>query len=421
MACQPRRLSIISALLLAALAGRHSTAGAAAPPVKQKPKVRAVTAFVRIDRAHYQTQISGTLKMLRHAKAAFERGGYNVESIRITTQPFPEYVKGLSKQEALDFFRSYDALAGRESFNPNIGPAMLHDTDDPESVDLLGEVLSTNKALHSSIAIAADDGIHWKSIRVTARMLKFVEEHSPRSQANFSFAAIAMVSPYTPFYPGSYHTGPGRRFSVALEGANLVEEVFAQTRNNPREATERLATVLGDHARTLEAIAQKVEKETGWSYMGLDPTPAPLREVSIATAIEEFTGAKFGSSGTMTAAALITEVLRRIPGKRAGYVGLMLPVLEDSRLAERWSQGTYNIDSLLAYSAVCGTGLDTIPLPGDVTEERLAQILGDVATLAFKWKKPLSARLLPVQGKKPGDRTEFDDPFLVNATIQPLP
>jgi hypothetical protein len=37
-----------------------------------------------------------------------------------------------------------------------------------------------------------------------------------------------------------------------------------------------------------------------------------------------------------------------------------------------------------------------------------------------KWNKPLSARLLPAKGKGPGDRTEFDDPFLVNATIQEL-
>jgi hypothetical protein len=48
-------------------------------------------------------------------------------------------------------------------------------------------------------------------------------------------------------------------------------------------------------------------------------------------------------------------------------------------------------------------------------------MVGDMATLAFKWHKPLSARLLPVAGKKPGERSEFDDPFLVNATLQPLP
>ena len=75
---------------------------------------------------------------------------------------------------------------------------------------------------------------------------------------------------------------------------------------------------------------------------------------------------------------------------------------------------------MLSYSSVCATGLDTIPLPGDVSIEQLDMILADVATLAVKWHKPLSARLLPVKGKGPGDMTEFDDPFLVNATIQPL-
>jgi uncharacterized protein (UPF0210 family) len=55
-----------------------------------------------------------------------------------------------------------------------------------------------------------------------------------------------------------------------------------------------------------------------------------------------------------------------------------------------------------------------------VSIEQLDMIIGDMASLAFKWHKPLSARLLPVKGKGPGDVTEFDDPFLVNATIQPL-
>jgi len=99
---------------------------------------------------------------------------------------------------------------------------------------------------------------------------------------------------------------------------------------------------------------------------------------------------------------------------------LMLPILEDSRLAQRWSEGHISLDALLSYSAVCGTGLDTIPLPGDITAEQLSLIIGDMASLAVKWHKPLSARLLPVAGKGPGDMTEFNDPFLVNATLQPI-
>jgi uncharacterized protein (UPF0210 family) len=99
----------------------------------------------------------------------------------------------------------------------------------------------------------------------------------------------------------------------------------------------------------------------------------------------------------------------------------MVPVMEDKLLARRWAEGTFGIDSLLAYSAVCGTGLDTIPLPGDVSEEQLSRIFADTASLAWKWREPLSARLQPVKGKKAGDRTEFNDPYLFNTTIRPLP
>jgi uncharacterized protein (UPF0210 family) len=123
----------------------------------------------------------------------------------------------------------------------------------------------------------------------------------------------------------------------------------------------------------------------------------------------------------MTAVGVITSALKEIGARRTGYSGVMLPVLEDPLLADRWNQGRLSLDALLSYSAVCATGLDTIPLSGDTSVEDLARIIGDVATLSVKWNKPLSARLLPVDGKQPGDMTEFTDPFLINAIIRPLP
>jgi uncharacterized protein (UPF0210 family) len=99
----------------------------------------------------------------------------------------------------------------------------------------------------------------------------------------------------------------------------------------------------------------------------VDPTPAPLKEDSSGAALEAFLPAPLGSPGTN------------------------------------------------------GTGLDTVPLPGDVTERELARIIGDVALLAWKWQKPLTARLPPVHGRKAGEMSEFDDPFVVNARLQALP
>ena len=76
----------IGALLLAVLA---MTAVAEAPSYT-KPKVRAITGFVRLDRATYAQQIAETLSVIRAAKGEFEKQGYEVETLRIVTQPLGE-------------------------------------------------------------------------------------------------------------------------------------------------------------------------------------------------------------------------------------------------------------------------------------------------------------------------------------------
>jgi uncharacterized protein (UPF0210 family) len=247
-----------------------------------------------------------------------------------------------------------------------------------------------------------------------------VAARSAHSQGTFAFAATAMLNPGSPFFPGSYHTGQPGRFAVGLQSAGTVAEVFARTHGDAPAATRALADALSAYARTIQQLAPEIEARTGWSFWGFDPTPAPLKEDSIGTALEAFQPATLGSPGSMTAAYVITEAERQVPGPRVGYSGLMLPVLEDSRIAQRWGEGAVNLDSLLAYSAVCATGLDTVPLPGDVTEAQLAHIMGDVAVLAYKWKKPLTARLQPVHGRKAGEMTEFDNPFMVNTRLQAL-
>jgi len=386
-----------------------------------KPKVRAITGFVRIERAQYAQQITDTLTVLHAAQREFEHRGYGVEGVRIVTQPLGELVAGQSDADALAFLKTLDELSAKEHFALNIGPAMLRDSDDPHTMQLLARALSINPNTNASAIIAGDDGIHWKVIQETAALVHYVSIHSPHSQGTFNFTATAMLKPYAPFYPGGYHTGPGKQFSIAFQGANVVQEVFALTHGDFDRSVSELTRQLTVHCKVAESIGTQIAASTGWAYMGVDPTPAPLGDVSIGAAIETYTGAKFGSSGTMTAALVITTAVKAVPVKQIGYSGLMVPVMEDQLLARRWAEGTFNTDSLLAYSAVCGTGLDTVPYPGDASEGQLARILGDVASLAWKWHKPLSARLQPVAGLKAGDQTPFSDPYLFNTTLHALP
>ena len=385
-----------------------------------KPRIRAITAFVRIDRQHYQAQVQDALSFLRRARSAYQGAGYEVQTVRLTTQPFAEYTRGLSHEEALAFFRSLDELAQKQGFIASIGPAMLNDSDDPTGADLLAEVLANSRNLSGSIIIAAQDGLHWKSISAAARAIQYLAAHSADGQANFNFAATAMLPAYGPFFPGAYFTGDGHQFAIGLESANVVEAAFSPGQDFP-SARASLAQKMTAAVAPVEKIATTLAAETGWNYGGIDVSPAPLGKVSIGAAVEMLTGVPFGSSGTLSAAALITTVLRELPVKHAGYSGLMMPILEDATLAQRWGEGHITVDGLLAYSSVCGTGLDTIPLPGDVSSRQLERMLSDTASLAYKWNKPLSVRLLPVPGKRAGERTTFNGPYLANTILQPLP
>jgi uncharacterized protein (UPF0210 family) len=388
---------------------------------ERKPKIRTITAFVRIDSAQYRQQLEEAVTMLRKAKAAFERGGYEVQTIRVTTQPFIQYVGGRSAAEALDLFKSLDDLSKRDSFMLNVGPLTLADSSDATKVDLLSHVLAQTRA-NASLVVADENGVSWSAVRSAAQVVKYVEDHSPNGTNNFDFAAVAMVPPNVPFFPASNHSGAGHEFSVGWEAGAFVEDVLTGANRDMKEAKQLLSRAFEHQARAVDVIAAQVEKESEWKFMGLDPTPAPLTDSSIGAAIETLVGAKFGSSGTLSAAAVITEAERSISVRRVGFSGLMLPVLEDAVLAKRWSEGTFDLDSLLGYSAVCGTGLDAIPLPGDVSQEQLGRIIGDMASLAFKWHKPLTARLIPAPGKKAGDRTDFNFGTLEfpNTTLKPL-
>ncbi|HUY94226.1 MAG TPA: DUF711 family protein [Terracidiphilus sp.] len=408
-------------LLLAAVAFLVCPLAAQGGAKPGNVKVRAITAFVRLDRSTWEKQIDEALVVLREAKSEFEASGYPVESIRIVTQPVGELVAGMPEDDAVAFLGRLDAFSVKENFLLDVGPGMLHDTDDPAPMRVLERALSTLPNIEASAIIADSSGIHWKTIRRTAELVKYVAEHSPHGQGTFNFAATAMLKPLGPFYPGAYHTGAGRQFAVGFEGAGVVEEVFARDKGNADAATADLTRELTKHDKVAERIGNQVAVETGWAFAGVDPTPAPLADVSIGRAIENFTGAKFGSSGTLTAARIITAAVKAVPVKQTGYAGLMVPVMEDKLLAQRWAESTYNIDSLLAYSAVCGTGLDTVPLPGDISLDQMERIYSDVASLAFKWNKPLSARLQPVPGRKAGERTEYQDPYLFNTTIHAAP
>ena len=385
------------------------------------PKVRGITAFIRIERESWEPKLAQTLEKLRAARQIAESRGYAVELLRITTQPFPQWLAGAGEAEALALLRRMDDLAVATPFELSIGPAMSRDEDDPAPARLLARALETARLLQANLLTADARGPFPRAMRAAAELVQHAAAHSPRSQGPFNFTALACVPPNSPFFPGSWHDGPGGEFAIGLESAGVVAEVLHDAAGDAPRARHELASALSVHAAAMAEAGEEVARATSWRYLGFDPTPAPLHEVSIGAAIEGFTRMPFGAPGTLAACALVTSAVQAVPVRQVGYSGLMLPVLEDAQLAQRWSEGLLSLDGLLAYSAVCATGLDTIPLPGGTTLTQLERIYADVAALAVRWGKPLAARLMPVAGKGPRDLTDFSDPFLTNARLQRVP
>ncbi len=232
-------------------------------------------------------------------------------------------------------------------------------------------------------------------MRQAARIIKAVSQRSPHGQGNFNFAAISMLKPYGPFHPGAWHPGGGpRSFAIGLESANVVMDVF-EREHDPRAAGTALAAALA--VRLLCAVGSGSHESRGCQRMDVcrhrSNACARWRDLDWRSHQESFTGAPFVfKPGTETASGIITRSVQAVPVKQTGYSGLMIPVLEDAVLTRRWTDETYSLDSILAYSAVCAGGVDTVPLAGDISEDSIARIVGDVATLAFKWSKPLVVR-----------------------------
>ena len=66
-----------------------------------RPKVRAITAFIRIDAKNYETQVAAAAKFLNAARTEYQASGFEVQTIRIVTQPLAEYIHGMTHDDAV--------------------------------------------------------------------------------------------------------------------------------------------------------------------------------------------------------------------------------------------------------------------------------------------------------------------------------
>jgi uncharacterized protein (UPF0210 family) len=377
-------------------------------------RIRSITCLVNAGGEAVQAagQLAGEARM------AFEKAGLAVQTTRLATQPLSP-LRGDPVQLAHDLWAQC-AAAGMDYLS--LGPVLADTPDAAQSlslIDRIPELIRATGAVFCGVLVARRGrGINLAAIRRTAWTIREIAHTTDLGFGNLRLAALANVGPGAPFFPAAYHDGGPPAVAVATESADLAVAAFSQA-GSLEEARDRLVRAVEAEAGLIGSLIGPLAERHGFRFAGIDFSLAPFPEqaCSIGQAVERLGVDRFGAPGTLFAASFITDCLCRATYPHCGFNGLMLPVLEDATLAERSRDGLYTVNDLLLYSAVCGTGLDTVPLPGDVTEEELAGILLDMAALALRLDKPLTARLMPVPGAQAGDLTAFDFEYFANGRI----
>ncbi|MDG6225548.1 MAG: DUF711 family protein [Candidatus Thermoplasmatota archaeon] len=360
-------------------------------------RIRTVTLMMDIDPNIMDEQIEEASAFLQGARETFREGGWEVQTVRASTQPFGNYLG----PDNLDTAIELDRLAVRSGIDHiGIGPAI-----DPLQIGMVPRILERTLRTSASCIICSDSIIE-ENIISAARAVKAISGIEKDGMKNFHFCCMATCPPGIPFFPASYSSGEGPSFSIGLESADLLHT------GNERAPFEERFKAYTDACLSIEMVASGLG---GFEYAGIDTSlnPSISPEGSAALVIEGLSGSPFGSPGTLAACSELTDRLRSIPIKRTGFCGLMFPIMEDAHLASLADDGLLDLQRLLLYSSVCGTGLDAVPLRGDISESVLSSILRDVAHLSWRLGKPLTARLLPC----PGKRTELSSEHLINCRV----
>ena len=385
-------------------------------------KIRSVTSFVPVSKESFiKEDILTKLKAFNEdILTAFDHSDFEVQSIRCATNPFPEYLSNLELDKAIKATQQIETGFLDVGFDyVSIGTVGV---DQTEYFKWIPELIKETKNVFATAQMVSFDQrrISLKAIKAISSIMKGLSKVEANGFGNLYFAGLANVPGGIPFLPAAYKSAEDKSFSYALamESADLAVSAFSSA-HTLDEAADTYCRLVEENAALVEAIVVPIGQRHGLEFLGFDFTPAPfvIHECSAGYGFEKLTGQSVGELSSVSAAAFLMSVLDEAKFKRSGFNGLMLPVLEDNVLALRVAEGKLSLKDLLLFSTVCGTGLDTVPLPGDITEQQLQAILLDVASLSVRLNKPLTARLMPIPGKKAGQMTSFDFPFFTNSRV----
>jgi len=331
---------------------------------------------------------------------------------------------GAAKEAGVDFIGGFSALV-EKGFT----------TGDRALIEAIPEALAVTGHVCSSVNVASTRaGINMDAVYLMGKTIKRAAELT-RDRDGLGCAKLcvfANIPEDIPFMAGAY-LGVGEPESVinvGVSGPGVVKKAIDRARSaNPGLDLGELSEIIKRTAfkvtKVGELIGRHVARELGVTFGVVDLSLAPTPNVgdSVGEIFQSLGLGNIGVPGTTAALAMINDAVKKGGSFASSYVGglsgAFIPVSEDLNIAEAAAKGFLTIEKLEAMTSVCSVGLDMVALAGDTSAETLAAIIADEMAIGVINRKTTAARLIPVPGKKAGEKAFFGG-LLGEATIIPV-
>jgi len=405
---------------------------------KELCKIRTITTFISLDsnKESWDDKIKKASAFCLNLAEEFKTKDYTVQSIRVVTNPFGEYLNTDNLDNArADLSYLNTLLAASNNSGMRIRFA-IGEAKTREEIELLPELIKEFGDLcNVCVNVGLDEFgvLDNQLIQHSVKAVQRISSITPRGEGNFNFTVNFNCEPLIPYFPASYHRKElGNRFVIGLETPDLLVNVLNEYNQSIEKQNHNeqfkgyykvMNSALQHHITNINNIIQNSSCDKSYVFSGFDSSAAPSKDCASMVDVYELMGVEyFGASGTVEASSLLTKVFKSVKDvELVGFSGLMLALTEDTGLAKGSINSHFDIRSLLTYSSVCGIGLDTVPIPGDTPSEKISALMRDTGTMAFRLNKPLTVRLFPVPGLNAGELTSFESGDLCNCAVLAVP
>jgi uncharacterized protein (UPF0210 family) len=400
-------------------------------------KIRTITTFLTLskDKNTWEEELLAACTFCEDLSKRFNKENYLVQSIRIVTNAFGEYLDTSSIQTAKEDLSFISTILDKSTTSLRIRFA-IGEAKTYAEISLLPElILAFGDLANACVNVSIDEHeiLDNELIQESVKVVKKISQITPRGEGNFNFTVNFNCKPFIPYFPASYHDkNLDNAFVLGLETPDLLVEVLKDFNlKNPNLShnialgsySRILKKALAYHCNNIKVILDKFDNKSSFDFKGIDSSAAPSKSCSSMVDVYKQMGLEnFGRSGTVEISSLLTKVFKSVKElPLVGFSGLMLAVVEDEGLAQGTIDKDFDVRTLLTNSAICGIGLDTVPIEGDTPSLKIEQIMRDTGTMAYRLNKPLTVRLFPVPSLKEGDITKFESADLCNSAVLALP